>query len=466
MTSVTESQPIASSDNPVSCAVGVASLPGTTTSSSTTGYDCKFVETPPQVLPTECSICLHIPQEPHLVSCCGQHFCKSCIEHTQSENKPCPLCNQPDFTATLDKSVQRHLNALKVYCTNKEQGCEWVGELRQLDHHLNVNARSGEELTGCEFVEVSCIHGCGGRLQRRSLTEHHNICPSRPFSCEHCSHSSTYQDVVDNHLPVCGSHPVPCPNGCGSSSLILQHLGDHLHQDCPLQKINCEFQFTGCTAKVHRRDLAAHLRENLPQHLLLLSNTTKMLATAEDIKLRLGKLEGQQQSLKQKLDMVSVRERDNFTAAMSEMENVNDSFQLLQEDHQKTIEVTHRSLSKKSSGLRQRVVMIAIAVSVILFGIAMYQQNQIVGLQEAVDSLQQKMNSQDFSLQHKVESLKRAMDNSNTQETVSNLQQKVEELQQTVEKMLQAIGKLELEEISFFLRLIRSLPDYFWVYWK
>ena len=263
---------------------------------------------------------------------------------------------------------------------------------------------------------------------------------------------------MDNHWAVCDSHPVLCPNGCGSPSLIRQHLRDHLHQDCPMQKINCEFQFAGCLAQVQRKDLAAHLIENLPQHLSQLSNTTKMLATGleGDIKLR---LEGQQQSLKQELDTVSVRERDDFTAAMSEVENMNDSFQRQQDDHQKTIEVTRRSLNRKVSDLemRLRAVMIAIAVAVILFGIAMYQHNQIVGLQEAVDSPQQKMTS--FSLledtddclqpespqhnsntqetvtilQQKVESLQQSIDSSNTQETVTILQQRVESLQRAID---------------------------------
>ena len=376
-----------------------------------TGYECEFIEPPPKILTTECSVCLHIPREPHQVSCCGQHFCKSCIERTWSENKPCPLCNQLDFTATLDKNVQRHLGDRKVYCTNKEQGCEWVGELRHLDHHLNANPKSGEELTGCEFVEANCIHGCGGRIQRRSRTEHHNkcpsrpfscdycnhvstyqevvinhgpvclqyplpcpnscedspierqhfedhqtTCPSRPFSCEYCGHSSTYQDVVTNHWPECPQYPLPCPNSCEDSPIERQHfedhqttcpsrpfsceycghsstyqdmvanhwsecpqyplpchnscedspierqnLEDHLNKECPLGKVKCEFQYAGCTAQVQRRDLAAHMKHNLPQHISQLSSTTRILAAdiQDEIK---QKLEQQTTILKHEME--------------------------------------------------------------------------------------------------------------------------------------------------------------------
>ena len=204
------------------------------------GYECEFVEASQD---TECTICLYVFREPHLVSCCGQHFCQSCIERILAENKPCPLCKQQGFTSMLDKSVQRRIGDLKVYCTNRKkgQGCEWEGELRELDHHLNANPRSGEELTGCEFVELSCIHGCGGRFQRCSLPEHHtNNCPLRPFSCEHCGHLSTYTDVVTNHWPKCPKYLRQCPYNCEDSPIERQHFEDH-QTTCPLRPFSCEY---------------------------------------------------------------------------------------------------------------------------------------------------------------------------------------------------------------------------------
>ena len=46
----------------------------------------------------------------------------------------------------------------------------------------------------------------------------YELCDKRPFSCEHCNeYESTYDDVINNHWPVCGCHPVHCPNeyhGC------------------------------------------------------------------------------------------------------------------------------------------------------------------------------------------------------------------------------------------------------------
>ena len=42
------------------------------------GYDYSLVDTPPDEL--VCKICHHPSREPHLSVCCGQTFCKMCLE--------------------------------------------------------------------------------------------------------------------------------------------------------------------------------------------------------------------------------------------------------------------------------------------------------------------------------------------------------------------------------------------------
>ena len=36
-----------------------------------------------------------------------------------------------------DKYLQRKVNSLKVRCSDYKEGCEWVGELRDLHDHLD-----------------------------------------------------------------------------------------------------------------------------------------------------------------------------------------------------------------------------------------------------------------------------------------------------------------------------------------
>ena len=141
------------------------------------GYDCDFVNDPPKIL--ECTICLLTLRDPHVISCCGNHFCRPCVERVQRDRKPCPLCNDPNFTVLLHKGVMREINALLVRCPQKELGCGWEGELGQLQRHLDPGAGLSE--SGCGFVEVGCVYECGGRFLRSELHVHElETCLRRP----------------------------------------------------------------------------------------------------------------------------------------------------------------------------------------------------------------------------------------------------------------------------------------------
>ena len=108
------------------------------------GYDCEFVEPPPSVLQAECPICSLILRDPYLTSCCGTHFCRTCSERLQAEHKPCPTCREENFELFANKSLKRSLNQLHVLCTHSKDGCNWRGELAELEHHLIEVNHSGE----------------------------------------------------------------------------------------------------------------------------------------------------------------------------------------------------------------------------------------------------------------------------------------------------------------------------------
>ncbi len=236
------------------------------------GFDCEFVEPPPErYVQSECPVCLQIIRDPHQVTCCGMKFCKACIEHNIAIQKPCPACNE-EFSSFADKGLKQSLYSLKVHCSHQKDGCEWTGELRQLDKHLNTDPQPEKRFEGCQFVEINCICNCGDQLQRRYILNHKiKNCPKRPFGCEHCHYyKSTYDDVTNNHWPVCGSFPVPCPNQCGST-IQRQNLDSHVADECPLTIIKCDFHHVGCAVKLPRQDMPEHLRENLLTHISLLA---------------------------------------------------------------------------------------------------------------------------------------------------------------------------------------------------
>ena len=183
-----------------------------------------------------------------------------------------------------NKGLERSLRELEVYCTNRKVGCEWVGKLGVLEHHLNVNPELEKQLEGCGIVEAKCVHAnCGQFFQRRFLGNHQaDECPKRPFSCDYCrEYESIFEDVAYKHYPVCKCYPLPCPNNCTPYAIERQNLQDHLDKDCPLQVVNCDFQYAGCEAKVPRKDMPAHLAENY-SHITLLAVLNQRLAQKND----------------------------------------------------------------------------------------------------------------------------------------------------------------------------------------
>ena len=234
------------------------------------GYDCEFVERPKE-LETDCPICLLVLRDPFQTSCCGNSFCQSCVKYVQADEKACPTCNEVDFGVFPDKRLRRSLYAFQVRCVHQKSGCEWVGELGELDRHLNLNPKLGKKLVGCAFAAVACTHCCE-YFQRRHVHAHETeSCPQRPFSCDYCEdYGSVYEDVVNNHWPVCKCYPMPCPNECGVSP-ERQNVETHVNTVCPLTVVNCDFHYAGCEVQIVRKDMPTHLAESLLPHLSLLA---------------------------------------------------------------------------------------------------------------------------------------------------------------------------------------------------
>ena len=149
-------------------------------SSNKGGYEYEFVTPPPKSL--ECSICLLTLRDPHVISCCGNEFCQVCIECVKRDGKPCPLCNEQNFTTMLHKKLVREVNALVVHCPQKELGCDWEGELGKVHGHLYPEHGG---VNGCGYVIIVCSYDCGMQVQRQKLREHEmEICPKRPIEMQ------------------------------------------------------------------------------------------------------------------------------------------------------------------------------------------------------------------------------------------------------------------------------------------
>ena len=141
------------------------------------GIECEFVEKPPKAVQSECPICVLVLREPYQATCCGKSFCKECIERVKANNKDCPTCNDKNFNLFHNKGLQQSLNDFEVYCSHKSKGCEWRGELRELDKHLNSDPPADKFLEGCPFTVIKCPLGCAScekGVYRKDVKSHVN----------------------------------------------------------------------------------------------------------------------------------------------------------------------------------------------------------------------------------------------------------------------------------------------------
>ena len=191
------------------------------------------------------------------------------------DDKPCPKCrNNSDISTCESKRTKRYVDQLRCYCSNRREGCEWEGELQELNDHLNENPSNENQLNGCDFTKIHCQF-CQEMFPRNQMSEHlENICQDRPFKCQYCNHQDTYQQVINIHLSECQQQPVVCPQGCGSSPQ-QENLAAHIADECPNTTITCKIQ--GCGERRKRKDMPAHNQECAAQHVELLSQKVSKL---------------------------------------------------------------------------------------------------------------------------------------------------------------------------------------------
>ena len=123
-------------------------------------YD--FVEKPSEDF--YCPVTLDFLREPQQMLCCGNHLSQEAV--TKLQGQPCPVCKEKNLRTVADKFFKRKVNEFKVRCRNKSLGCEWVGELGDLDRHLEETC--SPQVIKCEFSYAGCEFEC----QRKRMCTH------------------------------------------------------------------------------------------------------------------------------------------------------------------------------------------------------------------------------------------------------------------------------------------------------
>ncbi len=235
------------------------------------GHECEFVESVPDRY--KCTVCTRVLKDPQLTVCCGQHYCGTCMQQwfEKQQKKSCPHCRTEGvkFQHVENKGLRSEINELKVLCSNKAHGCNWMGKLGELKDHLKS---SGDN--GCDHGEIDCPNSCGAKVIRSNLASHIiTACSHRQDKCQYCGKQDTLT-AINEHKSDCPKFPLACLNNCDSLPMHREQMPEHL-KTCPKRKEACPFKEDGCTVQLKPGELGMHIKTSTMQHMQMLANTNK-----------------------------------------------------------------------------------------------------------------------------------------------------------------------------------------------
>ena len=122
-------------------------------------------------------------------------------------------------------------------------------------------------------------------ILRRDMESHKKECDSRPYKCQHCQLAGTYISITGRgkalisqcHYDTCEEYPLDCPNKCAAYDIKRKNMKRH-REKCPLELLDCPFNYVGCTSTKQRRNMDQHFQQNMQEHLLLMAQSHQELA--------------------------------------------------------------------------------------------------------------------------------------------------------------------------------------------
>lgn len=148
-----------------------------------------------------------------------------------------------------------------------------------MENHLCLGELEPEDVTSCQYLEVSCPNKCGLALARKDLEKHLKSKCKRKifFGCEFCRFEDQDRQAQTLHRETCLFQPVSCPNGCGVAGIKRSFLSSHLEDECPLRLTSCDYDHIGCEVEFPNKDRSEHNAEYLNEHFHLMSEKVVVL---------------------------------------------------------------------------------------------------------------------------------------------------------------------------------------------
>lgn len=253
-----------------------------------------------------CPIC----QQPFinpLTTICGHTFCKECIYEcfrmakrnsrnsvtslnnntTEDMTGNCPLDRTPLDAANINDLfptpliVTNLIDELKVYCLNKERGCEWVGTRWELEHHVTDSCcYTGIRCNGIRADGTTCQITIERRFEDKNSTE----CVHKIFECEFCNQKLTKINEEKHLEEECLFNYQVCEL-CGNDTIPQKNMKKHQENCLKMAKFKCPAYEIGCQwSGTNESSLELHLDSNC-QLYQFLPTYTKMMEKVNSLTL-------------------------------------------------------------------------------------------------------------------------------------------------------------------------------------
>ena len=231
------------------------------------GYDYQFLEPGPSD-DQKCPICHLVVRNAYQVNCCGKIMCEGCLMTHMRGSRSCPLCRDYiGYKYFKDTKSDREIKSLMTYCSSKDAGCKWKGELKYVEVHLDE----------CLYQDIEC-ENCDKTLLKLCLQEHMLLeCPMRIHKCHLCNEEGPYQTITTTHKLTCPEVQVKCRNAGCNRRLRRSKMSSHA-ASCPKQAVQCPFNHMGCEFNSKREDLPIHIEGEMGSHLNLVAEQVKSQA--------------------------------------------------------------------------------------------------------------------------------------------------------------------------------------------
>ncbi|CAJ0576160.1 unnamed protein product, partial [Mesorhabditis spiculigera] len=244
---------------------------------------------------------------------CGHLYCQECLEGLPK----CLVCASDiaPGSGKLDKNTMRKIQGLSVYCSWKDQGCEWKGTLKNLEEHA----------LNCDFHEVVCNNGCGQIYAKKNEEQHlREECGRRGVVCENCSKEIPAK-AMEIHRKLCPMARINCPNQCGLEGVTRQEIREH-QALCPKRGNGCPFGEFGCNFAGEKESLQKHISQEPIRHLTYLCDgVVELKMLLAHMQVQMETMTGAMQELQLKGDLLEklygaqlVWRIDNFRQKLNE----------------------------------------------------------------------------------------------------------------------------------------------------